>query len=41
LPYPDALVTLGDHIRKRRLDLGLRQRDVAAQFGVNVNTVTN
>lgn len=27
--YPNALRTLGDHIRARRLDLGLRQKDVA------------
>jgi transcriptional regulator with XRE-family HTH domain len=39
LPYPDVLNTLGDHVRKRRLDLGLRQRDVAAQLEVNVMTV--
>ena len=39
--YPGELRTLGDHVRKHRLDLGLRQRDVARQLGVNVNTVTN
>ncbi len=33
--YPTALVTIGDHIRKRRLDLGLFQRQVAAQIGVD------
>ena len=27
--YPQILKTLGDHIRKKRLDLGLLQRDVA------------
>ena len=32
--YPTQLVTLGDHIRKRRLDLGLLQREVADQLGV-------
>jgi transcriptional regulator with XRE-family HTH domain len=41
LPYSDTLATLGDHIRKRRLDLGLRQRGVATQLGVNVNTLPN
>jgi DNA-binding XRE family transcriptional regulator len=39
--YPVQLQRLGDHIRKRRLDLGLLQRDVALQLGVNVKTVTN
>jgi len=33
--------TVGDHLRKRRLDLGLRQRDVAEQVGVNKDTVRN
>ena len=32
---------MGDHIRKRRLDLGLWQKDVAATFGVTVSAVTN
>ena len=32
--YPEQLVTLGDHIRRRRLDLGLLQRQVADQLGV-------
>jgi predicted transcriptional regulator len=41
LPYPDTLQTIGDHLRKKRLDLCLRQRDVATQLGVTVNTVTN
>ena len=31
--------TLGEQIRKRRLDLGLRQCDLAVQFGVNYMTV--
>jgi transcriptional regulator with XRE-family HTH domain len=31
----------GDHIRKRRLDLGLRQKDVARQIGVNKDTIHN
>lgn len=33
--------TLGDHIRKRRLELGLRQRDVARDFAVTVDTLRN
>ena len=39
--YPKEIKTLGDHIRKRRLDLGLRQRDVAKQIGVNKDTICN
>ena len=31
LTYPKELKSLGDHIRKRRLDLGLTQDEVAAQ----------
>ena len=37
--YPQVLLTIGDHLRKRRLDLGLLQRKLAA--GVNESTVTN
>ena len=33
--------TLGDHIRARRLDLGLFQKDVARLMGVTTDTVTN
>jgi len=32
-------VTIGDHIRKRRMDLGLQQREVAADIGVSTDTV--
>ena len=32
---------MGDHLRKRRLDLGLRQKDVAKQLGVNKDTIRN
>ena len=39
--YPKTLTTLGDHIRKRRLDLGLWQKDVAATLGVTISAVTN
>jgi DNA-binding transcriptional regulator YiaG len=35
---PDSL---GHHIRKRRLSLKLRQKDVAPQFGVDTTTVHN
>ncbi|HUT16318.1 MAG TPA: helix-turn-helix transcriptional regulator, partial [Anaerolineae bacterium] len=33
--------TLGDHLRKRRLDLGLLQRDVAGKLQVSRMTVCN
>ena len=39
--YPKELKTLGDHIRKRRLDLSLLQRDVAGKVGVEVSSVVN
>ena len=41
LPYPIQLNTLGDHIRKRRLDLGLLQREVAEEIGVTESTIWN
>lgn len=37
--YPKELKTLGDHLRKRRLDLGLLQREVAQLLGVDVDSV--
>ena len=39
--YPEELKTIGDHIRKRRLDLGLLQKDVGRLVGVDTTTVTN
>lgn len=39
--YPQVLATIGDHLRKRRLDLGLLQREVADRLGVNETSVTN
>jgi transcriptional regulator with XRE-family HTH domain len=39
--YPRELLTLGDHVRKRRLDLGLLQREVAERLGVDKTTVFN
>jgi len=39
--YPKELRTLGDHIRKRRLDLALFQRDVADRLGANEASVWN
>lgn len=39
--YPASLSTIGDHIRTKRVDLGLRQCDVAEVVGVTTSTVTN
>ena len=39
--YPKELNTLGDHIRARRLNLGLLQKDVAEIIGVTTDTITN
>ena len=35
------LATIGDHLRKRRLDLGLLQRETAERLGVDHCTITN
>jgi transcriptional regulator with XRE-family HTH domain len=37
--YPAELNTIGDHLRKRRLDLGLLQREVAKKIGVTTCTI--
>jgi len=34
-------VTLGDHLRRRRIELGLYQKDVAVQIGVTTSTIWN
>jgi transcriptional regulator with XRE-family HTH domain len=34
-------VTLGDHLRRRRLELGLYQKDIAEQIGVTASTIWN
>ncbi len=39
--YPEELKTLGDHLRKKRLDLKLLQRDIAQRLGVDETTVYN
>lgn len=39
--YPDELKTYGDHIRARRLDLGLTQRQAAEEIGVDEASVFN
>ena len=39
--YPREINTLGDHIRNRRLDLKLFQKQVADRIGVDETTITN
>jgi site-specific DNA recombinase len=39
--YPKELKTLGDHLRKRRLDLKLLQKEVALKIGVDEATIYN
>ena len=39
--YPKVLNTLGDHLKKRRLDLGLFQKNVAVRLGVDNSTILN
>jgi transcriptional regulator with XRE-family HTH domain len=39
--YPKCLNTLGDHLRQKRLELKLLQKEVARRFGVDESTVYN
>jgi transcriptional regulator with XRE-family HTH domain len=39
MPYPKEARTLGDHIRRRRYELGLFQKDVAERLSVDKYTV--
>lgn len=39
--YPKSLTTIGEHIRKRRIDLGLFQKQVARLIGVAQATIYN
>ena len=39
--YPKELKTLGDHLRKRRLDLKLLQKEVGQRIGGSVSDVWN
>ena len=39
--YPKEINTLGDHIRKRRLDLKVLQKQVGDQIGVHEMTITS
>jgi predicted transcriptional regulator len=39
--YPKEINILGDHIRKRRLDLEILQKQVAYQIGVHEMTIAS
>ena len=39
--YPKNPVTLGEHIRRKRMDLGLCQEDVARRLGADTGSVRN
>ena len=39
--YPKRPKTIGEKLKKRRLDMGLYQKDVAEIIGVDVSTATN
>lgn len=38
--YPKSLITIADHLKKRRMDLGLFQEDVAIIIGVSTDCIT-
>lgn len=40
-PFLETPATLGEHLRKRRNELGLFQREVAEQLGVDPHSVTD
>ena len=40
-PYPRQLVTIGDHLRKRRIDLVLLQKEVADKLELGAMTICN
>jgi len=39
--YPEHPITVGEHIRKKRMDLGLLQREVAEIIGVTESSIWN
>jgi len=39
-PYPMELISYGDHIKKKRLDMNLLQREVAVIMNVSEDTIT-
>lgn len=40
-PYPQKLKTIGDHVKNKRLDLGLDRAAAAEAMGVTPNTITS
>lgn len=38
-PYPKELITYGNHIRKKRLDLNLTQKEIAEKLNVTEDTI--
>ncbi len=40
-PYPKKINTLGDHLKKKRLDLGLFRKEVAQIIAVSTTTIRN
>jgi len=39
--YKKNPITIGEHIRKRRVDLGIYQSEVGRHFGVSKDCITN
>jgi transcriptional regulator with XRE-family HTH domain len=39
--YPKVISSLADYLRKKRLDLGLLQKEVAARIGVDPDSICN
>jgi transcriptional regulator with XRE-family HTH domain len=39
--YPIRPRTIGEKLKKKRLDMGLFQKDIAKILNVDVNTITN
>lgn len=39
--YPKQRKHLGDHLRAKRIDLGLLRKEIAVRIGVDTATVTN
>jgi transcriptional regulator with XRE-family HTH domain len=40
-PYPKELKTTGDHLKKRRLELNMLQKELAERLGTTICTVRN
>ena len=39
--YPEKPQTLGEHLKKRRRELGLLQREAAERMGISTDTYAN